>query len=43
LSKAEVRASTLEDTIAAKKKENDELMAICDELIKKIDRNKGLP
>jgi hypothetical protein len=42
LTKAEARASTLEDTIASKKKENDELVAICEELIKKIDRNKDL-
>ena len=40
LSKAEVRANTLESAAASKTKENAELMAICDELIQKIDRNK---
>lgn len=40
LLKAEVRANTLENTVASKTKENTELMAICDELIQKIDRNK---
>jgi alpha-D-ribose 1-methylphosphonate 5-triphosphate synthase subunit PhnG len=40
LTKAEVRVSTLENTVASKTKENAELMAICDELIQKIDRNK---
>ena len=38
--KAEVKVSTLENTVANKTKENGELMAICDELIQKIDRNK---
>ena len=40
LVKAEVKVSTLENTVANKTKENGELMAICDELIQKIDRNK---
>jgi hypothetical protein len=38
LSKAELRASMLETTVATKSKENTELMAICDELIQKMDR-----
>ena len=38
LLKAELRTSSLESAVEAKAKENSELMAICDELISKIDR-----
>ena len=36
--KAELRTSSLESTVEAKAKENSELMAICDELISKMDQ-----
>lgn len=41
LSKAELEASMLKTTVEIKSRENAELMAICDELIQKIDRNKS--
>lgn len=38
LHKAELRVASLEASVETKTKENSELMAICDELIQKIDR-----
>ena len=37
LHKAELKISSLESVVEAKSRENAELMAICDELIQKID------
>jgi hypothetical protein len=38
LLKSELRLSSLESSVEAKTKENAELLAICDELISKIDQ-----
>lgn len=37
LHKSELKVTSLESTVEAKSRENAELMAICDELIQKID------
>lgn len=40
LLKSESRITSLESAVEAKNQENNELMTICDELIKKMDNRK---
>jgi hypothetical protein len=37
LQKAEIKMKSLQDSLDAKEKENKELLAICDDLISKLD------